>query len=116
MAETALTVTSEPAQYSQVGIAVVMASVDVANGNKFAASRDMLLLVQNTDSGAHTFGVTSQGLAGSGRKGDVSQSLAAGEIRVFRMTSDGWADGNGNVLIPASLDSHFKLGVINLAV
>lgn len=114
MAETALTVTTEPAQYAQAGVAVTMTAVDNANGNKWPASRDQLAIVQNTDSGSHTVTITSQPLAGTGRLGDDSHSLAAGEIRIFHLTTDGWADVNGNVLMPSGQDTHLKVGIVNL--
>lgn len=114
MAETEITVTTPPGQWSTTGSALTMTALDNANGNKFLAARSQILLVQNTSGGALTFQLTSQPLPPSDRSGSVSQSLAAGEIRLFRITSDGWEDDNGYVLIPTGLNAALKVCIINV--
>lgn len=114
MAETALTPVAALGQWSQTGVAVTMAAVDNTNGNKFLSKTDQIVLVQNTSGGALTYGMTSQPLGVSARIGNVSQSLAAGEIRAFRVTSEGWTDANGYTLIPTGLNASLKVGIINL--
>lgn len=117
MAETAVTPVSAPGKWSQTGTALTMTAVDNTNGNKFVAGADQLLIVQNTSGGALTYQMTSQAITGSigaGRTGNVSQSLAAAEIRVFRLTTNGWADSNGNVLIPTGLNAALKIAIVNL--
>jgi hypothetical protein len=95
-----------------------MTAVDNANGNKFEASTDILLIVHNPTGGALTFNMTSQAIsgggAGTGRTGNVSQSIAAGEIRVFRLTKNGWEDSSGNVLIPSGVSASLKVGIVVL--
>lgn len=119
MSETALTPLTAPTKWSQTGSAVTMAAVDNTNGNKFAAASDQLVIVQNSSGGSLTFQMTSQAITGSGpgagRTGNVSQSMAAGEIRVFRVTKNGWMDSNGNVLIPSGLNTSLKVGVVTLS-
>jgi hypothetical protein len=64
----------------------------------FPASHDMLVVAHNTGGVAYTVTITSQASSKTGRTGDVNvQSLAAGEIRIFRLVPDGWADSSGNV-------------------
>lgn len=119
MAETALTSTTAPGKWSTTGTAVTMAAVDNSNGNKFTAVNDALVIVQNSSGGSLTFQMTSSAITGSqpgsGRTGNVSQSMAAGEIRVFRVTKNGWQDGNGYVLLPTGLNTSLKVGVVVLA-
>lgn len=117
MPETALTATDlsgDTAKWSQTGFAVTMASIDNINGNSFAAVSDGVVIVHNPTAGALTFEMTSQPLGTTGRSGDVSQSLAAGEIRAFRVTKDGWQDGDGNVLIPTGVSASLEVGVLKL--
>ena len=113
MPEVALTVTPAPDKWSLTGTALTIAAVDNTSGNKFAAAADMLIVVQNTDSGAHSIQFTSQPILPSGRLGSISQSLAAGEIRVFRMTSNGWANA-GFVFLPTGQSAYLKVGIVKL--
>lgn len=117
MAETLLTSTTAPLKWSTTGAAVTMTALDNSNGNKFAAVTDALLIVQNTSGGALTMTVTSQPITGSGpgagRSQNISQSLAASEIRVFRLTQNGWASG-GYVLTPTGLNASLKAGIVVL--
>lgn len=114
MAETAVSAVASPSRWSTSGTALTMTAVDNANGNKFASTIDQILIVQNTSGGALTFQMTSQALPPSNRTGHVSQSLAAGEIRVFRLSPDGWKDTNGFVLIPTGLNAALKVAIVDL--
>lgn len=119
MPETSLTAniadaSAESFKWSDTGVAVTMAAIDNANGNLFAAANDALVIVHNPTGGALTFEMTSQPLTTTGRSGDVSQSLAAGEIRVFRVTKEGWQDADGNVLIPTGVSASLEIGIVKL--
>lgn len=118
MPETAITPQTSPGKWSQTGSAITMTAVDASNGNKFAAANDQALIVQNTHNSSLSFQLTSSAIAGSGagagRTGNVNQSMAAGELRFFRLTKNGWQDANGNVLIPSGLNTLLKVGIINL--
>lgn len=114
MAETAIAPISSPSRWSTTGTALTMTAVDNANGNKFLSSTDQIVVVQNTSGGALTFQMTSQALPPSNRTGHISQSLAAGEIRVFRVVPDGWKDSNGYVLLPTGLNASLKVAIVNL--
>lgn len=114
MAETELTRTTAANKWSAAGVAMTMTAIDNTNGNKFTSAIDQVVLVQNPTAGALTFQMTSQPLRASGRSGNVSQSIAAGEIRAFRVTQDGWEDANGNVLIPSGVSASLKVGILTL--
>lgn len=114
MAATTLTKTVSPGKYSQTGTAVTMAGADVGNGNDFAQDRDVLVIAQNTGGSPYTVTITSQADPQYGRTGDVNaQSLAAGEIRIFRLTGPGWADSNGKINISAT-NAAVQFGVVVL--
>lgn len=114
MAETALTVVDAPGKWSATGLALAFAAVDAVNGNKIAAPADCLVVVRNTAGVAKTVTITGQPLAQTGRSGDASASLAAGEVRIFRLAQDGWTDANGNVLLPTGLDAALEVAVVKL--
>lgn len=117
MPETALAITDASAasfKWSDTGSVVTMAPLDNANGNSIAISTDLLLIVHNPTGGALDFELTSQPHSEIGRSGDVEQSIAAGEIRVFRLTRDGWANDDGLVLIPSGLSASLEVGVVKL--
>lgn len=114
MAATTLTKTVAPGLWSQVGIALTMEVADTVNDNDFAQDRDILLVAHNTGGSAYTVTITSAADPRFGRTGDVSaQSLAAGEIRIFRLTGSGWADANGKINLSAS-NAAVKFGVVVL--
>lgn len=120
MAETPLTETdlsADSAKWSATGFEVTMAAPDNAEGNSFNSAADALVVVTNVGASPQTFQLTSQALTGNvgaGRTGDVSQSIAAGEIRVFRVTRNGWADSNGLVLLPSGLHADLRVGVVKI--
>jgi hypothetical protein len=114
MTATTLTKTVAPGKWSTSGVVATMEVADTANDNDFAQDRDILLIVHNTGGSAYTVTITSEADPKYGRTGDVSaQSLAAGEIRLFRLTGQGWADSNGKINVSAS-NVAVKFGVIVL--
>jgi hypothetical protein len=116
MPATALTQTSAPHKYSQTGAVVTMAAADVANGNKISdATRDMLVIARNSGASARTVTITSEPLSDFQRTGDVNaQSLAAGEIRIFRLTKNGWADETTNEILLSANHAEVLFGVVDL--
>jgi hypothetical protein len=96
------------------GVALPMQALDATNGNKFAAKRLCLAVVQNTDVGPQFFEVTSQPLSNSERTGDINQQLTAGQIRAFLFTRDGWANANDEVLLPNGQSALLKVGIVDL--
>lgn len=110
MATTALAGTTAPGVYSQTGAPMTMTAADVANGNHIVSTKKVLIVCENTDgSTAYTVTITSVADTITGRTGSVSaQSLAAGEIRTFLLTSNGWSS-NDQYLISAN-NASIKIG------
>lgn len=115
MSATVLTPVVAAGKWDQVGVVVTMTALDNTNGDQFACPNDGFVVVQNTDSGSHSFQMTSQPLSSTGRTGDVNQAVAAGAIRVFRIAKDGWADVNGNVQLPSGQSAFLKVGILQMA-
>lgn len=114
MAETALTITTPENQWSSTGVELPMEALDAVNGNKFAAKRLCLLVVENTDAGPQFFQVTSQPLTQYARTGNVNEELAAGEVRVFLFARDGWANASDEVLLPSGQSALLKVAILDL--
>lgn len=114
MPTTALTVSALPGLYSTTGSVPTLNSSDAANGNHFDFGGDvMIVIVQNTGVGARTVTITSEPGPLTGRLGNVAaQSLAAGEIRVFRLARTGWANANNQVAISGS-HAEVKIAVLS---
>lgn len=112
MATTALAVQTLPGNYSTTGLVATMPAADNSNGNHFPFSGDQMIVVcWNSGASPYTVTITSQAAPISGRLGDVSAvSLAADEIRIFRLSRAGWVNSAGNVLISAS-NAAVKIGV-----
>jgi len=84
-------------------LAVAMTAADASNGNSFVTTGTEILLVQNTDSSAHTFTISS--VAINGRTGDITTySVPANSIAAFSFRGglQGWQQSNGNVNLAAS--------------
>lgn len=114
MPTTEITKTTAPGFYSTTGAALTKTAVDTVNDNHVDAVTDLLLIVWNSNAGAQTITITSQADTLTGRSGDVSaQSIAADEIRMFRLTKNGWGDSNDEIQI---LGSHadVKIMAVNL--
>lgn len=110
---TTLTKTTAPGRYASAGVAVTMTAADVANGNRFLASGNDLVIAQNT--GAVPRAVTISSVVDEmNRLGDItSEAIAAGAIRVYGpFPADGWADG-GYILCSAD-NAEVKFGVVKL--
>lgn len=114
MATTNLTKTTSPGFWSQTGTALTMAAADTSNNNHIVAAGDCILVAHNTGGQAYTVTITSVADPVTGRTGNVSaQSLAAGEIRIFRLTNNGWANSSGQIVVSAN-NAAIKFGVIQL--
>jgi hypothetical protein len=114
MPTVALTSTAGPHPYSTTGKAVTMAAADVANGNHIVATASQLVIAHNTGASSRTVTITSVALPTYARVGDVSAvSLAAGEIRVFKLPDVGWKNTDGKILISAN-NAEVKFGVVDL--
>jgi hypothetical protein len=96
-------------------LTLTMTASDIVNGNAFAATAREMLIVQNTDVSAHTFGITS--LPDSLGRSDTSlsaYSVAAGGIAIIHVdTLQGWRQSNGQILL-TSTNALLKFGVVRL--
>lgn len=97
MPATSLTADSVPGRYSQTGQVLTETAIDVANGNEVLAADTLMIIVRNAGASSRTFTITSQPDPVTGRTGDVSQAIAAGEERLFCLTKSGWMGTNGKV-------------------
>jgi hypothetical protein len=116
MAGVTLTRTNAPGRWSTTGTAVTMtaAVADAGDENDFDTGNDLLVIAHNTDAGAQTVTITSVADSKFGRTGDVlAQSLAASEIRMFRLTNAGWTDSSGKINIAAS-SANVNFGIVVL--
>lgn len=114
MARTALVKTTAPGFWSTIGAALTKAAGDVANGNYFEISGECLLIAWNNSASPYTITITSVADPTYGRSGNVTaQSLAADEIRIFRLVPNGWAQPNGQVYVDVS-NAAITMGVIQL--
>jgi hypothetical protein len=88
---------------SSEALKVTMAAADASNGNSFPLTGSEKLLIQNTDSSAHT--VTISSVAINGRTGDITTySVGAGEIHAFDFHGGiaGWQQSDGTVHLAVS--------------
>lgn len=108
-----LTTTNAPGFYSTTGTALTMTAGNVG-GDEFAAKSDLILVAHNTGGSTYTITITSVADPVTGRTGNVSaQNIAAGEIRIFRLTNIGWRAADGNIDITVS-NAAVRVGIINL--
>lgn len=114
MARATLTKVDAPARWSLTGIVVTMTAANTTDKNQFVCSGDDLLIVQNSGATPYTVTITSVADPRTGRVGDVTAlSLAAGEIRVFRLSAIGWKQTDGYVYLEAN-NASVKFGVVAL--
>lgn len=115
MPTTAITVQDMPSAYSQTGTAVTMTAADVANGNHFVLTGTTIVTAQNTGGSAYTVTIDSQPDLKYGRSGSVAaQSLAASEIRQFRIVADGWADASTGYVTLSASNAAVKFGLMKI--
>ena len=96
------------------GAVPTLTAADVANGNKFTTSNDVLLIIQNSGASTRTVTITSQPLTDFARTGDVTAlSIAAGQIRCFRLTKNGWANSSNEIALSAN-HADIKFGILDL--
>jgi len=82
---------------------VTMTAADASNGNSFVTTGTEILLIQNTDSSAHTVTISSAPI--NGRTGDITTySVPANSIAAFSFRGglQGWQQTNGNVNLAVS--------------
>jgi hypothetical protein len=94
--------------------AFVFTAADVSSKNAFPCTGRELVLVQNTDSGAHTVTISSVADP-QNRTGDItSYSIAAGAYVVLGPFRNlGWQQSDGNVYLEAN-DATVKFAIVRL--
>jgi|SRR5579859_5000698 len=113
---TTLTPIVAPGPFDTAGVVVAATAYDVANGNQFVSTGREILIINNTDVGAHTFTVNSTPDQ-EGRTGNLTQSVGASARYVTQMFPvEGWANGSGMITIPSGQDSHFMLAVVRFPI
>lgn len=114
MARTLLTKTTAPGGYAAAGGAVTMAAADVGNLNAFVASGTDLVIAQNSGASPYAVTITSAPDPWGRTKDIATESIAAGEIRIFGpFPQAGWMQTDGRVYLQAS-NAAVKFGVIEL--
>lgn len=116
MARQTLTKTTAPGSYASGGVAVTMTAEDATNHSQFVANGNDVIVVQNTDSGSHTWTLSSVADPfGRTASGPTSESIAAGAIRIFGpLQLTGWVQSDGKVYLAAD-SALVKFGVIQLS-
>lgn len=90
-----------PTQASGLDPALFVAA-DEVNGNRYRATGRELLILHNTDSGNHTYDVTSVANA-LGRTGDIAgKQIDAGEYLIAFLAVEGWRNSDGYIEFKAS--------------
>ena len=120
MTATALTVQTPKGPYvsgqpAANALNITFAACDAVNGNSFPATGHELLILFNSDSGAHNVTITSQADT-RGRTQDVTAySIGAGLYSMFAFvgSTEGWADGSGNITFTAA-DATVKAAVVKV--
>lgn len=114
MPATALTKSSAGGGYAAAGVTLTMTAADVANGNKFTASGNDLIVIENTGAATYTFTITSVADA-FGRTGHITtENIVAGASKIVGpLPLAGWNQTDGTILCSAS-NAAVKFGIIAL--
>ena len=114
MAKVVLPKTTAPGFWSTTGTVVTMTAGDAALGNYFDMIGECLLIARNSGASPYTITIESVADPTYGRSGSVAaQSLAAGEVRVFRLVPTGWQQSNGQVYVTVS-NAAILIGIVQL--
>jgi len=92
MPATTIAAQTLPGAYSTTGLVVTETAADAANANDVVGADSMFLLVRNAGASGRAFTITSVADPITGRLGNASVTIAAGELRVFRLQKAGWAN------------------------
>lgn len=112
MAATTLTAQTIPGAYSTTGLVVTQHDADAADGNDVAGDDSLFILVRNSGASSRTFTITSQPDPITGRTGDIDVTIAAGELRMFRVQKSGWADPTTGKIDFAGAHAELKISVL----
>lgn len=115
MPRTAIAHQDLPSYYSQTGLALTFTAADVVNKNETTSAAQLLIIAKNTH-GANAYAVTVTSTADNrtGRSGDATASLAAGETRIFPVSKNGW-EQSGEVIHFEGANAAIEFAVVKLA-
>lgn len=115
MARTLLTKTSAPGGYAAAGVAVTLTAADTTNKNMIVAEGADLIIARNSGASPYTVTITSSPDAFGRTKDITTESIAAGEVRVFGpYPLTGWVQSDGRIYLEAS-NAAVLLGAIKLS-
>jgi hypothetical protein len=114
MPRTTLTKTTGSGPYPTAGVALTLTAADTTNLNQFSLTRDDILIIQNTDTAARTYTITSTPDP-QNRTGDLTNvSIAAGAIHVLGpFDLPGWQQSDGNLYLQAN-SNLVKFGIYTI--
>lgn len=113
MPPTTIVAQSVPGAYSATGLIVTETAADPVNGNDVLATDNLILTVRNAGASGRLFVITSVADSVTGRTGDISVTIAAGELRQFRLQRAGWANGSNKIVFTGA-HADLKLSVLNV--
>jgi len=113
MPPTTITAQAVPNAFSATGLTITESNADAANGNDVVAEDNLILLVRNAGADPRTFVITSVADAVTGRTGDISVTIAAGQFRSFRLQKFGWMNSGGKIVFTGA-HADLKLAVLRL--
>lgn len=101
--------------YPAAGVAITMTAWDAGLGSRIALTGSEVILIQNTDSGGHTYTITP--IADSGGRTSPSPdavAIGAGEVVALgRLALDGYRQADGYLWIDAD-DATVKFGAYQM--
>ncbi len=114
MARVTLTKTAAPGSYAAAGVLLTETACDISNLNQFAPTGNDLIMVHNSGASPYTFTVTSAADPYGRTKDVTTESIAAGDIRIFGPVKTlGWVQTDGFVYLQGS-NAAVKFGIISV--
>lgn len=113
MPATTITAQTMPGVYSTTGLVITEVAADPSNSNDVVVTDGQIIVVRNAGASSRAFTMTSVADAITGRTGDVSVSIAAGEMRVFRIAKNGWANSSTGKVTFNGAHADLKFSVLN---
>jgi hypothetical protein len=99
--------------FSATGLIVVESDSDVANGNDVLAEDNLILYARNSGATGRVLTISSTPDAVTGRTGDITATIAAGQVRLFKLQRAGWATVGGKIEFDGA-HAELKLAVLRL--
>lgn len=102
--------------WDTTGLEITMTAADVANQNETPAASKVLLIAYNSGGSSRTVTITSTADTATGRTGNVSSSIAAGDYWCWMLVKNGWQyDDSGTLKFRFGADhADVKFAIIKL--